>query len=235
MPLQYAFSFLTAISADRRSNSAALYLLLLLAWPVANALLHTLPSGLGLAMTKTYFLYFFAGFVFHIIRPNGLPTIFRWIPYLMFVAFVPFWYRTETSPLALLFSNSGFADQEYQRIVAFAGTLAFIDSARLFADKAPVLLTQAVAYAGKRSLDVYAIHFYFLGYFPPVIAPIGLSLGVSLMLRTNRLTSWLCFGQKTVKFLADNSRAIAQKRTGTHRSSGQGRDDIGGIISGSVE
>jgi hypothetical protein len=80
--------------------------------------------------------------------------------------------------------------------VAFAGTLAFIDLVRLFVDKTAALVTRAVAFVGKRSLDIYAIHFYFLAHFPPVIAPIAISLGVSLLLRTNFVTSWLCLGQK---------------------------------------
>lgn len=194
--VQYAYRVLAATTSNGKKNPAALYLLLILAWPFASALLHALPSDLGLGMAKTFFLYFFAGLVFHIIRPNGLPNTIRWIPYAIFIALVPFWYRTELSPVASLFPNPGFANLEYQKIVALAGTLAFVDFARLFANRAPALLTKAVAFIGKRSLDIYAIHFYFLGYFPPVIAPIAISLGVSLALRTNFVTSWLCLGQK---------------------------------------
>jgi hypothetical protein len=130
------------------------------------------------------------------IRPAGLPKSARWIPYVIFIALVPFWYRTEMSPIASFFWNPKLANSAHRDLVALAGTLAFIDLVRLFVDRAATLLTRAVAYVGQRSLDVYAIHSYLLGYFPPVIAPIAISLGVSLILRTNLVTSWLCLGQK---------------------------------------
>lgn len=198
MAVQYLVHCLTATS-DNGRNSAVLYIILIVAWPIANALFRALPSDFGLGMAKGFFPYFFAGFIFHVIRPNGLPKTIRWIPYVIFIALAPFWYRTEVSPVALLFPHAGSANLELQRIVAVAGTLAFVDLVHLFVDKAPAFLAQPAAYSGKRSLDIYAIHFYFLGYFPPVIAPIAASLGVSLLLRTNFVTSWLCLGQKPLK------------------------------------
>jgi fucose 4-O-acetylase-like acetyltransferase len=212
--VQRAFRSLAVTTSDGRNDLAVLYLLLILAGPIANALLRALPSDLGLGMTKTFFMYFLAGFVFHIIRPSGFPNSIRWLPYVLFIALVPFWYRAEPSPVALLFPNSGFANLEYQRIVAFAGTFAFVDLARLFASKAPVLLTRAVAFCGKRSLDIYAIHFYVLGLFPPVIAPIAASLGVSFLLRTNFVTSWLCLGQKPLKIWPVDRHRLFPSRVG---------------------
>lgn len=196
MAVQCAWSLLAAKWPSGTSNSTILYLILTVVGLLANDLIRRLPDASGLYLTKIHFIYFFAGVVFHMIRPTGLPNTARWIPYVIFVALVPFWYRTEMSPVASLFANPRLANSEYQELVAFAGTLAFVDFARLFADKATTLLMRAVAFVGKRSLDVYAIHFYFLGYFPPVIAPIAISLGVSLLLRTNFVTSWLCLGQK---------------------------------------
>ena len=119
--------------------------------------------------------------------------------------------------MALLFRHPGLADSAYRYLVAFAGTLAFIDLVRLFADKMVTFLTRAVAFVGKRSLDIYAIHFYFLAYFPPVIAPIAASLGVSLLLRTNFVTSWLCLGQKPLniwRISRDLFALIAPRRSG---------------------
>jgi fucose 4-O-acetylase-like acetyltransferase len=197
--LQYVLHSLNAPSAEGNNDSPLLYLLLILAWPITLALLRVFSSQLALGMTAASFPYFFAGFIFHIIRPAGLPNAIRWIPYIVFIALAPFWYRIEISPLAMLFKNPAAANLEYQRIVAVAGTLALVDFARLFASHAPALLSRAVAYTGTRSLDIYAIHFYFLGYFPPVIAPVVASLGASFVLRTNFVTSWLCLGQKPLK------------------------------------
>lgn len=214
MAVQYFYYSLTATSSGERNNPAELYLLLILAWPIANALFRALPSDLGLGLAKAFFPYFFAGFIFHIIRPAGLSNTLRWIPYVIFVALAPFWYRTEVSPVAQLFPNPGSANLEFQRIVAVAGTLALVDFARLFTDNAPALLTRAVAYCGKRSLDIYAIHFFFLPYFPPVIAPIAASLGVSVILRTNPVTSWLCLGQKPMKIWPMNRYRLSQGPAG---------------------
>jgi fucose 4-O-acetylase-like acetyltransferase len=162
---------------------------------LANVLIRSIPVSQTF-LPKGYFIYFFAGVVFHLIRPAGISNAARWIPYVIFVALAPFWYRTEMSPVASFFWNPKLADSVYRDLVAFAGTLAFIDLVRMFVNNAAAPLGRAAAYVGKRSLDIYAIHFYFLAYFPPVIAPIVISLVVSLILRTNSVTSWLCFGQK---------------------------------------
>jgi peptidoglycan/LPS O-acetylase OafA/YrhL len=207
MAVQYAWGLLAAKWPSGTRNSTILYLILIVAGLVANHLIRSLPDASGFYLTKIHFIYFFAGIVFHIIRPAGLPNPARWIPYVIFVALVPFWYRTEMSPIAFLFRNPSSANLEYQELVAFAGTLAFVDLVRLFVNKAAALLTRTVAFVGKRSLDVYAIHFYALGYFPPVIAPIAICLGVSLILRTNFVTSWLCLGQEPL-----NIWRIDQKR-----------------------
>ena len=195
MVVQIASSRLAARQPGGTSNSTILYLTLIVVGLLAYPLMRLIPLS-ATFLPKLFFIYFFAGVVFHILRPAGLPNATRWIPYVIFVALVPFWYRTETSPAALLFRHPALADFVYHYLVAFAGTLAFVDLVRLFADNTATFLTRAVAYVGKRSLDIYAIHFYFLAYFPPVIAPIAISLGVSFLLRTNFVTSWLCLGQK---------------------------------------
>lgn len=217
MAVQYAWSLLAAKLPSGRSNSTILCLILIVAGLVANNSIRSLPNASGLYLTKIHFIYFFAGVVFHITRPAGLPNNARWIPYVIFVALAPFWYRTETSPVALLFRDPRLADSAYRYVVAFAGTLAFIDVVRLFTDRTAALVTHAAAYVGKRSLDIYAIHFYFLAYFPPVIAPIAISLGASLLLRTNFVTSWLCLGQKPLnvwRIIRDRFPPITSRRSG---------------------
>ena len=193
------------------TNSAIVWTLIVTGI-LANLLVRSIPLSQTF-LPKGYFFYFFAGVVFHLIRPAGVPKAARWIPYVIFVALAPFWYRTEMSPVASFFWNPKLANSVYRDLVAFAGTLAFIDLVRLFVDHAAVVLTRAMAYVGRRSLDVFAIHSYFLPYFPPVITPIVISLGVSLVLRTNFVTSWLCFGQKPL-----NIRQIGQHRLSGHDS-----------------
>jgi hypothetical protein len=213
---QYTSRFLSAKRIGERHHSTVPLLTLISVGLIANALVRLLPGNPSF-MSKAYFIYFFAGFIFHIVWPKGLPNTVRWIPYVIFAALAPFWYRTELSPLTLHFPKPELVNLEYQRIVAFAGTLAFVELVRLFVDKATGLLTQTVAFVGKRSLDIYAIHFYFLAYFPPVIAPIAISLGVSLLLRTNFVTSWLCLGQKPLnvwRIIRDRFPPITSRRSG---------------------
>jgi fucose 4-O-acetylase-like acetyltransferase len=192
---QYAVGLLAARMPDR-ANEWTAYLILILVGLGTNSLIHSLPNALGFGMTKVYFIYFFTGAVFHSLRPKGLPNVLFWASCLIFAVLAPFWYRIEMSPVALLFPKPGSINPTYLKIVAFAGTFAFVELVRLFVNKLGGLPVQTVAFVGKRSLDIYAIHFYFLAYFPPVIAPLVISLGASFLLRTNALTSWLCFGQK---------------------------------------
>jgi fucose 4-O-acetylase-like acetyltransferase len=211
--VQIVSSRLAARQPGGTGNSKSLYLTLIVVGLLAYPLMRLIPLS-ATFLPKLFFLYFFAGVVFHMLRPAGLPNATRWIPYLIFVALVPFWYRTETPPAALLFPYPALADLAYRYLVAFAGTLAFVDLVRLFANWFPALPTRAVAFVGKRSLDIYAIHFYFLAYFPPVIAPIALSLGVSFLLRTNFVTSWLCLGQKPLNIRQTGRDLFALSTTG---------------------
>jgi len=222
--VQYAFGLLATRMPDR-TGDWTVYILLIAVGLITNSQIHSMPNSLGFGMTKVYFLYFLAGVVFQLIRPQGLPKPVFWIACLVFIALAPFWYRMEMSPVALLFSKPGFINPIYQKIVAFAGILAFVELVRLFAEKAAGVAVQITAFVGKRSLDIYAIHFYFLGYFPPVIAPLIISLGVSFLLRTNSLTSWLCFGQRPMGIwrrlpqqLSESFRRLA-KLTAQARSS----------------
>ncbi len=179
-------------------DSTALYLTVIVVGIVIKFVIRAIPLS-GTFLPNGYFIYFFAGVVFHMILPAGIPKLLRWIPYVMFLALAPFWYRTEMSPVASFFWNPKLANSVFGYLVAFAGTLAFVDLIRLFVDTAAPSLVRPASYVGKRSLDIYAIHFYFLGYIPQVIAPIAISLAVSLLLRTNAVTSWLCLGQAPLK------------------------------------
>ncbi|MGA2058562.1 MAG: acyltransferase [Bradyrhizobium sp.] len=223
--VQYALGRRAARRPGETSNPTTLHVMLILVGLLAYVVMRLIPLS-ATFLPKLHFIYFFAGVVFQVLRPAGLPNSTRWIPYVIFVTLVPFWYRTETSPVALLFRYPGLADSLYRYLVAFAGTLAFIDLVRFFADQTTAFLTRPVAFVGKRSLDIYAIHFYFLAYFPPVIAPIAISLGVSFLLRTNFVTSWLCLGQKPL-----NIRRIGRKRLSEDSPARSGMRDEAIMIS----
>ncbi|MDA9536052.1 fucose 4-O-acetylase-like acetyltransferase [Bradyrhizobium diazoefficiens] len=185
-----------ALSWDNRWTQATAFIV---ATILVNLASRAIPNGFGLYLARVYFPYFVWGLVYQIALPRGLPSIFRFLPYLIFVALVPFWHRTNVSSLIAYFPSSwGHArsiNSIYVMIVAAAGTLAFIDLARIVYCRLPALLDRSLVFLGQRSLDVYAIHFHVLGMWPPIIAPTLYSLAISTVLRLNSWTALIFFGQ----------------------------------------
>lgn len=169
------------------------------AWLV-NLASHRIPNGFGLYLAWIHFPFVAAGFVYQIALSRGLPAAVRPFPYLIFLALVPFWHRTNVSSLVAhlppSWGHPRSLNATYDTIVALAGTLAFIDLARIIYRRLPVFLERSFAFLGQRSLDVYAIHFHFLGTWPAIIAPTLWSLAVSTLLRLNSWAAWIFFGQR---------------------------------------
>lgn len=181
------------VSALRLVALAIGVVLLLSVWPGSK-----LPNVSGILLTRLLLPYFLAGVLFAMWRPAGISNAARLAALAIFVALVPFWHRTEVSPLI------GYLPQMLQPrvynaafhyLVGFAGTLAFVEMARLIMQHAPARIVSVGAFLGRRSLDIYALHFYALGWFPPVAAAVAFSLVGSAILRTNPLTSRLFFGE----------------------------------------
>ena len=181
---------------DRRRQLAAFALASL----IVSLASRCIPSGLGLYEARQFFPYVVAGLVYQIALSRGLPTVLRPLPYAIFLALVPFWYRTDISPLVAhlpaLLGRPHSINSIYMMIVAAAGTLAFVDLAGMIYRRLPAFLERSLALLGQRSLDVYAIHFHFLGTWPPIIVPTLYSLAVSTLLRLNAWTAWIFFGQR---------------------------------------
>lgn len=105
-------------------------------------------------------------------------------------------------------------------IVAAAGTLAFVDLAGIIYRRLPAFLERPLALLGRRSLDIYAIHFHVLGTWPPIIAPLLYSLAVSTALRLNSWTALIfsvnakVYFRKngTVNFACDDPSRIHQQK-----------------------
>lgn len=157
-----------------------------------------IPSFSGLHLTQYLLPYFIFGMLYSISLPRGISPKYRTFVVLLFVILAPFWHRTEVSSL-ISYLPSNIHPRQYNLafnyIVGFCGTLSFIELSRMAAARSPDFTSRAAAYVGRRSLDIYAIHFYWLGWFPPVIAPLLLSLCCSELLRSNPVTSRLFLGE----------------------------------------
>jgi fucose 4-O-acetylase-like acetyltransferase len=186
-----------SISWDSRRTQAAAFIV---ATVLVNYSSRCIPNGLGLYLARLHFPYVAAGLVYQIALSRGLPAILRPLSYVIFLALVPFWHRTNISSIVAYFPPSlgrpHSINSIYMMIVAFAGTLAFIDLAGMIYRSLPAFLERSLVFLGQRSLDVYAIHFHFLGTWPPIIAPTLYSLAVSTVLRLNSWTAWIFFGQR---------------------------------------
>ncbi|RXH01597.1 acyltransferase family protein [Bradyrhizobium vignae] len=173
---------------------------LIVATFLVNLVSRCIPNGFGLYLARVHFPYFVAGLVYQIALSRGLPAILRPLPYLVFLALVPFWHRTNVSSVIAYFPVSWASPRSinsiYVMIVAAAGTLAFVDLAGSIYRRLPVFLERPLPFLGQRSLDIYAIHFHVLGTWPPIIAPILYSLAVSTALRLNSWTALIFFGQR---------------------------------------
>ena len=187
----YTSIFMFAVTALRRMLNgtthirSSRYLALL---PVQMTVLYVvwrcvrsrLPGHFGLAFANGFhgglFFYYLLGVV--VFRPfarleNG---IVRLLPYLLFFALVPYWHRTLPHNLlqdAPAWLGIGW---NYAGWVAIAGTLAVVDLSRIFHGISIKSVNGPVTFLGSASSGVYAMHFYFLGYQPQVIAAILISL-----------------------------------------------------------
>ncbi len=198
----------------------------------ANRLLNAIPNFFGLPYAKIYFPYFFLGLLYQMYRPNGFSSFIRFVPYVAFPLLVPFWYRVEPSivvdQISILIPRDA-ATYLYNYMVALSGTLITIDFARFVTRRLPHMVSSVAAYCGKRSLDIYAIQFFVLGYKPIIVGPVVISLGISFLLRQSRILSLVFFGESNrlpTQFHKLVTNAWSQLRESMNRAPSAGNRDL---------
>lgn len=142
-----------------------------------------LPSGAGLFFANSFhgglFVFYLIGLACFNQFVNFKSPWLRALPYIAFFCLVPFWHRTlpfniiDTAPATL---TAAWLKKYYAITVAITGSLVFIDIARILYSVKFSPLNLLMIYIGGASLGIYAIHFYFVSNYPPVIAPIVISL-----------------------------------------------------------
>jgi len=133
------------------------------------------PNLYGFAFAKMYLAYFTCGALYYLYGRHVLQGWLRFTPYIVFVTLVPFWDRLHPGAYSLWlahFINPDMADKGFRLVVALAGTFCVLDLVRLIQDMKVSPLNRGLAYCGKASLGIYAIHYYLLGWTPIIIAPL---------------------------------------------------------------
>lgn len=159
-----------------------------------NFIIMKLSVPHSLYLVKLYFIYYWIGIVSYNYLGIAIPRKLLIMSVVLFSVLFPYWHRTEISSVAF-FVNFGLKPQVnnavFQFLVAVSGTIIFIAVSKCIVKIVPSTLS----YLGRRTLDIYAVHFYILHLQPAVVAPILISLVVSVVLRSTRVSAFLALGQ----------------------------------------
>jgi fucose 4-O-acetylase-like acetyltransferase len=167
------------------------------------------PS-LGLAIY--YMKYVALGILYHRLFPSGPNPVFSIAALVVFAALSPFWVWN--GPPALDWHPSiidgRVVTAVFDFVVGLSGTLAFVEAVRIVARFAPSVVLISIAFCGRRTLDIYALHYYFLACAPPVVGPILASLATSFVCRQVPFGSLILFGD--AKYRPLWLRALSARR-----------------------
>jgi fucose 4-O-acetylase-like acetyltransferase len=180
-------------SADPAGRDIALIgclaLACLLFWPIR----YIVPA---LGMATFYIKYVCLGAIYKLVLPRGLPAAGTAMAGIVFAALWPFWVWN--GPPALdwhpAFIDERIVAATFDFAVALGGTLVVVEGCRFVSRQAPAWIVRPVAFCGIRTLDIYALHYQFIGYAPWIVAPIALSLLASFVLRQIPFAALVLFG-----------------------------------------
>jgi fucose 4-O-acetylase-like acetyltransferase len=174
------------------------FLTISLSLMVGKYFLDHVPGGFAFGFARVYFPFVALGVLYQMFLPRGLPLAVRIVAWIAFLTLMPFWYRMEgISFLTGLPHNFLTANLSavLGMVLPLSGTSMTIDVARFLDRYGHRIVREAIAQCGRRSLEIYALHLYFLDYRPAIVAPIGLSLVMSLFLGNVPILGAVLFGQ----------------------------------------
>lgn len=187
------------VNINKKTNNK--YIIIIGSFLIWLVLRRFLPSSFGIYFMNNFhnglYLYFLSGALFfnHISKIKSIKK--RIIPYLIFIPLSTIWDTTgpyKISDNASFLLDHHWIAQSYSLIVAFMGSLVFIDISKIVLSFKIQIITKICTTLGKKSLAIYAIHFYFLTYKPYVIAPIILSLLIYYIISNIKPLKVLIFG-----------------------------------------
>lgn len=159
------------------------------------------PPGAGLGTLKMYFLYYILGIGFYKYLSPRFNSAWRITPYLVFIPFVAWWSRTAPNnllptPINIDLPFIGLVNYCFAPMLAVGGIFLTWDIVCRISQKDWRWLKEFLAYLGKLSLGIYALHAYFLGINPPVVVSLVLSIAITLGLMQLKLTRLLLLGER---------------------------------------
>lgn len=146
---------------------------------------------------RAYFPYFAAGFFVYQYRErfsgflDSIPLNAAML--VMFVIVAPCWYLVIPNPFSI--SHGEIFFRVLRRVLPIPGIFLMMSLVKLILRSDFRPLINALSFTGKKTLGIYAIHFFFLGIFPPVILPLSASLILTVIIEKIPLIRSLLLGK----------------------------------------
>lgn len=167
-------------SGIKTPNDLTYFLIISLLWLLIQS---RLGNGSGFYAAKSYFIYFLLGLGFFKFL---MPHIKTWM-YLIgipgFIFLASCWHRTKPYNFVNeIPSSMAMLMPWFSMIVALCGICAMLFIISNFEKLHLPKAQYALAELGKLSLGIYAMHYYFIELYPPILIPIFLSAALSLII-----------------------------------------------------
>ena len=147
-------------------------LMILIWWAIRE---HT-PRGAGFGLIRPYFIYYVLGIGFYKYVYLKVST-WKFLPaWLIFIGLIPFWSRTTIDNLDTSIVLPNAFTYFYAGMVALSGSFAILSIAKWISETHIKVLNSLLVLCGQLSLGIYAIHYFFLPFYPKVIAPLFISI-----------------------------------------------------------
>lgn len=168
----------------------------------------------GIGFFLSYFIYFTLGYIVAGAAIKALikkPLIYLCIP--LFVCLAPFWHRT--APYHLISSTPEFIapylnNNLFGGLIALLGSVVMLLLVEYFSNRPNWIISKLLAQCGVLSLGIYAIHFYFLSFKPPVIAPLIISVLITLIIQKIPFLRVVLLGEPSKKKLTSSDAKPVQ-------------------------
>lgn len=182
------------------AKGAKQLLLVVFAVGLSYKLLISSTPLFAIAFTKQFYPYFIAGLAWGWFKLERLPRIPHELIYILFLLLFPLWHRTISSPVfEQIWAPTHLPHPELvlATLVGAAGTYIFVQMTSKVYQGAGHYIRTTMSYIGFRTLEIYAVHIFFLTYFTGILGiafAIFASLGVSLIIRNSAVLSFVLLG-----------------------------------------